>query len=346
MSEKDRMTVGCHRVPSPLLIGAVLGLTLLRGTAVQGQDRKWLPSLVEEVAIEDRVLEDRDGLLFGSPAGLRASPRGGFVIFDWGDRSFREYAVSGDLLWKSGRFGEGPGEFSRPLDWEFDAAGNLIVLDVDLIRLTVLGPDGTMLETHRVRDARQVMPTGFNPGGWAVMPHQGRDSLWVPRGGTSRSVPSPVVFVDDLVGEAWAANLKSGGAVVVYRWSSDIVWLRPDGSVRGVTQAVEATPFPELVYVDESFRGGRIRGVKVDPQAIALNNSQPAVDFERVFDYSLGGTENSGKIVDTYSVATGEYLGSYRLPHVVNSIAVLEDGRLVTLEVNLVPTLRIWRIER
>jgi len=321
------------------ILGAFVSVA--QGMEVEGQDRKWLSPLVEEATIKDH-----DGLLFGNPAGLRASPRGGFVLYDWGDSSFREFSAFGDLVWKTGTFGEGPGDFGRPLDYEFDADGNLMVVDESNVRLTVLGPDGDVVDTHRLQAARQIFPTGFVADGWAVMPNLKPDSIWVSRGGASRSVLSPLGDVAPIVGEAWAANLKSGGAVVVYRWSSDIVWLRPDGSIMRVTQAVESIPFPEPVWLDETVPGfGRIRGTKVDPKAIELTQSQPAADSERIYMLSLGGTEHSRKVVDTYAIATGDYLGSYRLPHAVSSIAVLEDGRLATLEVNLIPTVRIWRIE-
>lgn len=322
------------------LFGACIFVAV--GTSAEAQDRRWLPSLVEQVTIEDF-----DGSLFGNPRGLRASPRGGFVLYDWSSSSFREFSVSGDLLWKTGGPGEGPGEFGRPLDYEFDSEHNLMVVDVAQARLTVLSPEGTVISTERLEDARQIFPTGFAPDGWAVMPHlQREDAIWVSRGGDRRSALSPFADLDPMLSEAWAANLKSGGAVVVYRWSSDIVWLRPNGSVRGVTQAVESASFPEVVHVSEELpNGGGISGTRVDPSAIHLNTNQPAVDSEKIYVRPLGATEHSRKVLDVYAIATGEYLGSYRLPHVVESVAMLEDGRVATLEVTFIPTVRIWRIE-
>ena len=322
------------------LFGACALLT--GGANAEEQDRRWLPPLVEEVTIEDR-----NGSLFGDPKGLRASPRGGFVLYDWAESSFREFSASGDLVWKAGRAGEGPGEFSRPLDYEFDADGNLLVVDEALIRLTVLSPDGAVISTQRVDDARQIFPTGFVPDGWAVMPNFGSDSVWASRGAARRSaLVSPFANLAPITTEAWAANLKSGGAVVVYRWSSNMVWLDPDGSIRKITQAVESVSFPEAVYIAKRLPGGgSIQGTKVDPTAIPLNTNQPGVGLERIYVRPLGRTEDSRKIVDVYTIATGEYVGSHRLPHIVDSVVVLEDGRLATLEINLIPTVRIWRVE-
>ena len=52
------------------------------------------------------------------------------MLADWGENSVREYSPSGELLWRVGRRGEGPGEFSAIMDLEFDATGNLLVLRI------------------------------------------------------------------------------------------------------------------------------------------------------------------------------------------------------------------------
>ena len=324
----------------------LIGVCIFIGqvTGLHGQDRHWL------TLVEDAAFIDRDGLTFGDPGRLLASPRGGFVLYDRGDGAFREFSSTGDLLWESGTRGNGPGEFVRPLDYEFDASGNLMVVDDVNVRLTVLGPDGTLVDTHRLPLARQILPNGFAPDGWAVMPTFAReDTLWSVRGGASRRFernPPSIDYREPIVGEAWAANLKSGGAVVIYRWSGTIVWLDPDGAVRNVTQGVEPIPFPEPVQVSAEIRGVlRISGSKVDPAAIEHTQTQPAPHGDRIYVLCFGATEHRRKIVDTYAISNGEYLGSYLLPHAVRSIAVLEDGRLATMETEFFPTVRLWRIE-
>lgn len=314
-------------------------------TGLRAQERHWL------TLVEDTAFVDRDGLKFGDPGQLLASPRGGFVLYDRGDGVFREFSSTGDLLWESGNRGGGPGEFARPMDYEFDAAGNLMIVDDSNVRLTVLGPDGTLVDTHRLPLARQILPSGFAPGAWGVLPtvHARGDTLWSARGGASRRFelnPPSVDYRDAIAGEAWAANLKSGGAAVIYRWSATIVWLDPDGAVREVTQGVEPIPFPEPVNVSEEIPGVlRISGVKVDPAAVEHTQTQPGRDGDRIYVLCLGATEHRRKIVDTYAISNGEYLGSYLLPTAMRSIAVLEDGRIATMETEYFPTVRLWRIE-
>ena len=192
----------------------IVAASILAGE-VEAQDRRWLP------AVEVAALADSDGTLFGNPTRILGSPRGGIILYDDGAASFREFSAALDLLWESGRRGAGPGEFQRPLDIEFDEDGNLLVLDEANLRLTVLGPDGKLADTHRLVGARQILPEGFHPGSWAVMPNLNMDTLWVTRDGPPRFQPMPpsVDYDNSILGESWAANLKSGGAVVVFRWS-------------------------------------------------------------------------------------------------------------------------------
>ena len=125
-----------------------------------------------------------------------------------------------------------------------------------------------------------------------------------------------------------------------------MIWLDPDGSVRRVTGGVEPVEFPEPVLINEEVSGvGRIRGSQVDPAAVPVTTGQPAVSADRVYMRVLGSTENSRKIVDVYDIGSGGYLGSYLLPHAVRSVAILEDGRMATLEADFIPTVRLWSIK-
>ena len=320
----------------------IVAASVLAGE-VAAQDRRWLP--VVEVA----ALADYEGTLFGYPTGLLASPRGGFILYDQAAESFREFSATLDPLWESGGRGAGPGEFLRPLDFEFDEDGNLLVVDEANLRLTVLDPDGKLVDTHRLVGARQILPEGFHPGFRAVMPNLNMDTLWVARDGPPRFQPMPpsVDYENSILGESWTANLKSGGAVVVFRWSGVMIWLNPDGSVRSVTEGVEPVAFPQPVLIDQEVPGvGRIWGSRVNPTAVPVTTGQPAANADRVYMRVLGSTENSGKIVDVYDVGSGGYLGSYLLPHAVRSVAILEDGRMATLEADFIPTVRLWSINR
>ena len=318
-------------------------------TSLQAQERTWLPP-----PIEDTVFVDHDGLL-GLPSGLRPSPRGGFVLYDWSTFSFSEFSSDGSLLWTSGRPGAGPGEFQRPLDYEFDDSGNLVVVDVENQRLTILDSMGVLVDTERMPQASQILPLGFSEGGWAVMPEHGlTDTLWVCRGGACPAgafvaQPEGIDFSADIVGPSFAANLANGEAVIAYMWSDALVWLNSAGVVHSVTRGIEQLPFPEAVDMSGDFTmadGTTVsyRFKKPDPAASWATAFQPAVDNTRLFVLFYGATDDARRILDVYGIRNGEYLGSYLLPHAVTGFTILADGRLATLETEMIPTVRLWQL--
>ena len=82
---------------------------------------------------------------------------------------------------------------------------------------------------------------------------------------------------------------------------------------------------------------------KVDPTAIEVTRSL-AVDGTRVFVLALGTGDNRGRIIDVYGVLDGLYQGSILLPTKVSSIAILADGRMATLDVELVAKVTLWEV--
>ena len=328
----------------------VLGLGVL-GMPVPAvaQDRAWLPEPREIAAYTDE-----SGELFGNPHRVFPSPRGGFVLDDWADGSIREFSAAGEMVWRFGRFGSGPGEFARMMDVEFDASGNLIVMDLDQHRVTVVDPSGNLVDTHYVPDAEQVLPRTFHSGHWAVMPRllSRMDTLWVSRAhAASRFVAQPTALglTAPHALEGWATNLVDGGAVIHFRWSSQIVVLSHAGSVRTVFDGIEPIPFPDVVVQDvepppqSELKITAMRVTRVDPKAVPAS-MKASVHGSRIYVFFAGSTDNAFRIVDTYS-ADGTYLGSYLLPHSVRSAVVLRDGQLATLETALIPTVRLWSLD-
>ena len=323
------------------------GMTLLSSVAALDAQRRWLPAPLEVAA-----WEDVEGTLLGArPMQIERSPRGGLVVTDWGDFSIREVSASGELVWKFGRSGSGPGEFLIFLDLQFDEDGSLRVLDPRNRRITVVGSAGELLATVPVPggDVAALLPPSFDPGRFAVVPHTNkRDTLWrsfSAAGVRRRTVlmPAQTAFDHDLVGAGGAAEIPGGGAVVYFRWSSQMIILVADGSVGVLADGVEAIPFPEVVAVEASGPGWTAAGFKVDPKAVRATLGATAT-ASRIYVLYFGSTSHAGRVVDTYSTQDGEYLGSYLFPRGVDAITVLADGRLATLENRLFPTLRLWEL--
>lgn len=301
------------------------------------------------------VFEDLDGDLFGAPRELLGTPNGGFLVADWGEFTIRAFDAEGRPTWVSGGEGQGPGEFLGFWDVEYDATGELLVLDARTARLTVLDSTGALLGTHSLSRGRpaEVMPSEWVPGTRTVMPADKSAGIWYALGEGGRirgnGPKLPKDFRNPMESEAFATPLADGGAAVVFRWSDWIVFLGPAGEIRRTVNGIEPMPFPSVVTTDMAaltqpiFRGMRGTMTRIDPEAGTAVYSVTA-DASRLFILFGGKTENAYRIVDTYAVSDGSYQGSYLLPHAVRHIALLADGRLATLEIDFVPTVRIWRI--
>ena len=313
----------------------VVAFGLISPLPADSQARTWLGPL--EVV---HRIQDGEGTLFGNPRMIRGSPRGGFVLADWGEHSVREYSPSGELLWRVGRRGEGPGEFSAIMDLEFDATGNLLVLD-RANRVTIVNPSGAVVGTKTTPGGNQILPVGF-ASGWATLAADRMHALWT---SDSRMVRMPrgVSFEATIVGERWAANAPDGESVVFHRWSDLMIILASDGSVRSVVRGIETIELPKAVLVSRTVDGWDFSGHKVDPKAVEATRSA-AVSDDRILVLFLGDTDGAGQIVDTYS-RDGVYMGSYRLPDDVRAsrMAVLADGRLAFLDNSFIPAVVILR---
>ncbi|MCY3610579.1 MAG: hypothetical protein OXH51_03515 [Gemmatimonadetes bacterium] len=308
------------------------------------------------VPVVSSVLEDLDGSVLGArPMQIESSPRGGLIATDWGDFSVREISLAGDVLWRTGRRGQGPGEFLLFLDLEVDQQGHIRILDPRNRRITLLDGTGSLIETVPLPPSREpaaLLPRSFDPGHQTVMWHTNkRDTLWSSFSTTNRlsrhaSMPDSIgaLFEHPLEGEGWAANGPDGDVVIYFRWSSKMILLDDNGGVRSVVEGIEQVPFPGTTYIERTIPDrGSIRGFKIDPQAIPAAKSV-AVGPSRFFVLFRGSTANAGRLVDTYALSDGVYLGSYLLPHRAEAIAYLADGRLAVLENNFIPTVRLLEL--
>ncbi|MCE2398559.1 MAG: hypothetical protein J4F34_05855 [Gemmatimonadetes bacterium] len=341
-----------------LLGVVVVALALVAPRPADCQDRRWLGPL-EEV----RRISDVEGTLFGDPRVIRGSPRGGFALLDWGEMSVREYSPAGELLWRFGGRGDGPGEFPAWIvDLEYDREGNLLVMDMAM-RVTTVDPSGALVATEKVISRAiggldlggtfgglqlQVLPDGFAPG-HAFMhtsPSEHSRHLW---SSESRRVETPSGVYEGIdggiVAVRWAANAPDGEAVVYHRWSDVMILLASDGSVRSVVRGIEAVEFPDIVHLSGTMEGlGEYSGHKVDPKAVEVTLSA-AVGEDRIFVLFVANRDQP--IVDAYS-RDGEYAGSYRLPDGFRTyeMAVLADGSLAFLDISFVPAVVIMRRSR
>jgi hypothetical protein len=102
---------------------------------------------------------------------------------------------------------------------------------------------------------------------------------------------------------------------------------------------VEHVPFPEVV-VEKSGNTTSWRH-KVRPIDAA---KAVTVSPERIYVLFGGTSRNRGRLVDSYSLRSGAYAGSYLLPKRATEIA-WHDGGLYTLANRPYPELAYWRPE-
>lgn len=345
------MNTFLHLHPAAVMLAArilsALCVLAVERAESQALQRDWLSQ-----PVLDYTVEDPDGLVLGDPRRITASPGGGFVVADWGDFAVQAFSARGEPLWRFGRGGRGPGEFLQIKHMEYDG-GKLLVLDNKNRRLTVLSTDGELMSSEPLPtgEMAQVLPA-FGASRRVLRPFSGgRDTLWVSLSDSetvarASIMPDEISFRDDVVGESFASR-AGAGAVVVFRWSSQMILLDEKGHVRTVADGIERVVFPELktYEVDASGISGvrKMTARRVDPKAIPAVRSVTAND-QRVFVLFRGETEYRDRVVDTYDARLGDYQGSILLPDEVADIAILDDGRLATLETDFFPIVRVWRI--
>lgn len=317
----------------------------LGGSAAQEEDpRRWIGEPVRSLEITDL-----DGSRFGNPWFVAALPGDGFVVVDDGTRLLAS-SSDGSPLWSFGRAGGGPGEFRSIQDVVVLTGGELLVLDGEQARITVLNPEsGELTGTETVPVDRNARASELLASSdFAIVQSEDTWLVLDANGQVVETFRLPVEC-EGLLCEAHTAT-GAGGSVVAFRWSSDLVFLNADGSVRLAADGIEPSPLPETVKYDLDpdkmgmSQFATLAVTKVDPKAVESTRSV-AVDESRTFVLALGETDDRGRLVDVYGIQDGAYQGSFLVPDgEIVDIALLADGRLATLHAGLVTKVILWKM--
>ncbi|MEX2529443.1 MAG: hypothetical protein WD960_01615 [Gemmatimonadota bacterium] len=334
--------------PFELLLPLTLAGVALLATSVdvplcaqETSQRVWLGDLSER-----QVVGEAGDPVFGLLSLIVAHPEGGFVVADLYYGQVRRFGAGGGERWSSGAIGDGPGEFRTISDLEISEDGGVIVLDPALGRITELSSQGEVRSTTRTpRPVRRLFPR-FGASAWVVAPRDDR-TLWLDvtddglLGDGFQSLPKEVSFTHTLAGEPFT-TASDLGAVVVYRWSSKMVYLDEYGNVRGVEDGVEEIAFPDVKEYGTAGDIGQAAR-RVDPDATWAARSVSAF-AGRVYVLFRGrGADDSHSVIDVYDEREMRYAGSFRVPSAADGIAVLANGHLATIENAFVPVVKIWR---
>lgn len=332
-----------------LLWATLAGAQVATPAGAQAQERRWLP---EPVLVASFV--DEDGTMFGDPERIVPLPDGGFALADRGENVVRAFLADGSAAWTFGRSGSGPGEFRFIQDIDVSAEGELLVLDRRLARATILDArTGQLVVSFQIYSGGQygILPSS-GPGRVLVIPESKKDRtlrVSVSEDGVAlRSAGMPVACNHSLACEAITTVTGSMGAAMVFRWSSKVIFLDPDGSVRSIVDGIEGLPIPQVNTESITIPAlgnapGRV--TRVDRSAGEATANITA-DDARLFVVFPGSGEETRRTVNVYSVATGAYRGSFLFPESLEGLAILSDGRLATLDRDYFPTVHLWELSR
>lgn len=331
--------------PKCAAIAALLGSAVVMSLAVQ-LGAQAAPARKFSRTVDQRlVIGEHDGTELLNPRSIVADREGGFYLYDAGEHQILAFSRTGSLRWRAGRRGAGPGEYLGVGDLEVGRRGDVHILDGSNARITILSSSGSLKGSVSLpSQMRRLLPPLLD-GQQLVVPHGAFVSMTLSLSGVpvrEHALPSGVAFPADITGEPYTAALDSG-AVIAYRWSSTLVLLRPEGSVRLVSPGVERIPFPSPRTYDVTMGSQKMKVTRVDPNAVpaAVSVTGRRNKFCVLF---RGATSARGRIVDFYDGMSGQYEGSLTLPHAVAEIAWLSDGRLATLELEPLPVVRIWNV--
>lgn len=269
-----------RRIPSPnqpitallCVLGTIAGVGL-RSLVAQAPDTAWVEVTGPGVgrpplrpAVVRRIDPEGIGEGVGKIVLLVATPGGGVALLD-GQPAGPPLIVldaEGKVVRRLGRYGEGPGEFSRSATVAVDRTGGVHVADAMLRRLTRWSGDGRLIDSRAfaaigiaeragaVRLSRpgclalgeRVYPDDAGSGTlWLVAPHRyqlvcGSDlSVSLPL--SERRIP-PATPRTPYGRESFRVPLSDGRIATV---SSDVLgfsWWSTTGTVRGVRRSITA----------------------------------------------------------------------------------------------------------
>lgn len=271
----------------------------------------------------------------------------GIVVWDRDRAQVLFFDEDGVPRWRYGGKGSGPGEFSGVTQIAADDDGRLWVLDVDNVRITLLDGDGSLVRAFPIPDvgyADRIVPIsegralllGLDPMihtiddhgallGSRPHPYSAYASLH-PMSAYNRPVRDPD-------SDSTAFFFYYGGG---FAGTDDA--LTPTGTLNAY---VENIPFPEVTMEQsEGDDGSIVTTSQVNATRLAAKSG--TADGGVLHLLFQGDTEYGNRLIDNYSIGSGEYLGSWLLPDTANAIAV-HDGLVATLVETPYPALVVRR---
>jgi hypothetical protein len=318
-------------------------LVVASGLLVPALNNAQVPRRIDGVwtSIGSRY-SDADGRFLGMPQKIVAC--GAYLVsLDLDGNYVAAFDRNLRPLWRFGREGGGPGELRMPSDVACDARGTVWILDPANSRILKVGPSGTLQSTVMLSESATRLTV--SPDGSRLFASGTRDLVQVMdslgRILSRLGHPDPLKDLTLVQRESRMVSLGSSGLVVGFRWSSTLVLIPDVAASPHLLEGIEPVPFPQV----RSYPAGRPGAtmVRIDPAAREVTSGL----------FLLGDTlgvlvaprEEGPRLVDRYLLPTGRYLGSWRVPAAVVSVAWM-SGSLYALSNEPVPQLARLQRER
>jgi len=290
--------------------------------------------------------EPGDTLLF-HVTRIDADTAGVSVVDGYGGRVLR-FHRTGRLLWSFGRPGSGPHEFRRPRDLHVDRRGRTWVLDAENARITVLTPAGAP-DFLVPLDRLGFVPDRFlpGPGDHALFldARADRPLVRVDREGrvvARRELPWPRFReLGRLAGQVILAAHRGGGWSAAFAFGDRFLSFDRRDRLTRHGWFAEPASFPEVRVQRSGGLVGRRSVTRriLDPTFAAVSlTSSPG----RLHVHFAGRTELAYRVLDTFRLRDGRYVGSLRLPRQVDELALGGEVLYVSYS-DPYPTLEAWR---
>lgn len=293
--------------------------------------------------VETLRITDDGGRALANPRLLAA--RGDNVyVYDAGTQELIAFTRSGGVLWRAGRAGRGPSEFSNPVDLQVAPNGDLHVLDSDLSRITIVNPSGRVTGMHTIAEPlHRIVP---RRAGWWGAP-LARPRILVPVTADGKPgvqdndlTPGDIAQLHILVREPHVAPLPNGGAVVGFVWSSRLLVIDSDGKLVADLEGPEHIPFAELrSYAIEIPHKATVQ--RVDPKAHVGSRYVTANDTMALVLFG-GTTRDRGKIIDRFDLRARKYVDSAKLSSQPSALRIIGNS-IIALELEPAPALVFYQ---
>lgn len=278
---------------------------------------------------------------------LQVAGSNAFYVYDYAGHELRALDMTGRVVWSSAGSDGPPPQFgfANPSDMKVDAANRLWVDDPYTGFVFVLSDRGAV--TRRIsalRSAERIVlrpGSGFwlwdeaiRGGGFTMFGSDGNRAGQVSfrEGKTGIDTLPPIERVPLLA----SAQGGIGPIVQTFLWSSDFLLWTPPNPKPLECHGIEPLSFPVIL----SWNGSGQQHFRMTPGA-TRGALATVVDDSLIYILFGGTTKYRDRVIDTYSLKSGRYVGSYLLPEPVVSMSRL-NGKFVTTTTRPAAGVQIW----